>query len=137
MLPRGQKPSRRKHGEHAVTSRLPYEADAAVTTEQRMKIVGTESTDSSGSDNRRPMTAEEQRLQAVEAKALAFELILNALIGNADRRSMVLDVIERDVSDWNERPTPAAQSELAEAAREQVHRIIQGFRETTKPRPTH
>jgi hypothetical protein len=83
------------------------------------------------------MTTEEARLQAIEARALAVELILTALIGSSDRRSMILDAIERDVADWDQRGTPAAQSELAEAAREQVHLMLQGLREMSKPRQSH
>lgn len=102
-----------------------------------MKIVEIDGMDRPEANGRPKIDALESRLQAIEARALAVELILTAMIASTDRRSMVLDAIERDVTDWNERATPAAQAGLAQAAREQVHLMLQGLCDISKPRQSH
>jgi len=102
-----------------------------------MKTTGMNGADGSEPATRSPMTPDQQRLQTLEAKALAFDLILCAVIDCSERRSMILDAIDRDMSEWDRRATVAAQSELAEAARAQVSRILQDFRSISKSERTN
>jgi len=83
---------------------------------------------------RTEVNVEALRLHTLEAKALAVELILTALLEGSGQADAIIAAIEQYVDHWGRRTTTAAQSGLAELARAQVGLILQNVRQSA-PRP--
>jgi hypothetical protein len=71
----------------------------------------------------------EARLGSLEAKVVALDMLVSALVTTSDQRVAALSALEQDMVDWAKRVTPVAQGALAKAARAEVKRMLKNLRE--------
>jgi hypothetical protein len=76
-----------------------------------------------------PLDPLEARLGSLEAKVVALDMLVSALVTTSDQRIATLSALEQDMVDWAKRVTPVAQGALAKAARAEVKRMLKHLRE--------
>jgi hypothetical protein len=84
--------------------------------------------DGSGSNGGAPVDPGESRLDALEAKFVALDMLVSALVTTSEQRAAALTALEQDLVDWTKRVTPTAQGALARAARVEVRRMLKNLR---------